>query len=284
MSGSGDSKDQFDIGIFLGGIRPNLWKGLYDSLKESCNRHTFQLVIAGPHSPPQEMLALSNFKFIKDWGGPARGAQLAVNFVESPLASLGADDGLYRPKVLSDAIDRYRALALEKKETEIILGIKYGEGGNLMADAYWKAWSHPPLQLAGIPQSAPMVLNSVARTSKYMLEGYDLINFSTCNWGGHDMYHRWIYGACPNIFKEVFFEFYPVHALECTWMLDGAGIHNDHQPVAEADDYRIPTSDYKLFSKIYSETFNKNNPRRLEDSDWRKGEKIWGKRFKLANT
>ena len=282
MSGNGDSRSKFDIGVFLGGIRPQLWMGLYESLKKSCDRHTFQLVVAGPYSPPVEMLSFSNFKFIKDWGGPARGAQLAVSFVESYIATLGADDALYRPGVLSNAIDHYNSLKetkLSDTVVDIVLGLKYGEGGNMMGDSYWKAWTHPPLQLQGIPKSAPMVLNSIANTFKYQRSGYDLRNFSTCNWGGHDMYHRWLYKP-PTLETQSYFEFHPEHVMECTWKLDAAGVNNDHQPIAEADDYRIPTSDYKTFHMMYQ---GKLEGKKNEISDWRHGERIWSKRFKVTN-
>jgi len=265
-----------DLTIFLGGIRPFLWESLYNSLIESCGKYKFQLVICGPSKPPNSLLARANFKFIKDFGGPSRGAQIAAQFAEGKLITLGADDATYRPKVLERAIDNFYSLEEKNPGKDVVLGIKYGEGGNLMGDHYWTAWYHPPLQLNGIPRSSPMVLNSIMRPELFeKCGGYDCKVFSTCNWGGHDLYQRLV-----NKYNVVF-DFHPEHAMECTWKLEDAGTYNDHGPVAEADDYRYPNSDYRAFSEKYSKKDpNQNCLETDKNLSWTDAERFWSKRFK----
>lgn len=268
--------EKYDITVFLGGIRPFLWENLYKSIKASCGKYRAQVIIAGPYQPPQELLKFVSFKFIKDYGGPARAAQLAAEFAEGKLITLGADDATYRPGVLERAIDNFYKLEQENMGRDVVLGIKYGEGGNLMGDHYWSAWFHPPLQLEGIPKGSPMVLNSIMRPELFKrCGGYNCEIFSTCNWGGHDLYQRLVHNY------YVLFAFHPEHAMECTWKLEDAGTYNDHAPVAEADDYRYPNSDYKVFREKYSKKNPNQNCTELDKNfSWRDGERFWSRRFK----
>lgn len=273
-----DPNNKYDITIFLGGIRPFLWENLYNSIAASLPRHSFQLIIAGYLPPTKEFSdkGYPNFKFIKDFGGPARGAQIAAQLAEGKLCHLGADDATYIPGVLSNAIDQYYQL---EKETSseyagAIIGIKYGEGGNLMPDHYWRAWHHPPLQLAGIPMDSPMVLNSIMDTKKFIASGgYDCVTYGTCNWGGHDMYQKLIY---RNKFN---FKFHPFHAMECTWKLEGPGVHNDHGPIAAADDYTYTKSDYVKFTGKYNNNLITDSP--ISFGNWKESERIWSRRFSI---
>ena len=267
----------YDITVFLGGIRPFLWKSFYESVMISCSRHTPQVIICGPGPAPDDLVRRSNFKFIRDFGGPARAAQLAAVFAEGKLVTLGADDGTYDPDALSNAIDKFYENEKNAGGKDYVLGLKYGEGGNLMPEPYWKAWHHPPLQLAGIPAGSPMVLNTIMRRELFdKCGGYDLKNFSTCNWGGHDLYQRLIneYGVA--------FSFYEKHVLRCTWSVEDAGVNNDHVPVAQADHYLYPESDYKYFRQKYSQ-LNPNEGCKEKNKlfNWQDGERFWSKRFKI---
>ena len=281
MFGDGDSQmSDYDITVFLGGIRPFLWSEFYDSVEKSCSRHTFQVIIAGPQQAPDSLITKPNFKFIKDYGGPARAAQLAAKFAEGTLITLGADDGKYDPDALSNAIDTFYENEKKANGKDYILGLKYGEGGNLMPEPYWTAWHHRPLQLPGIPQDSPMVLNTIMRNKLFeKCGGYDLKNFSTCNWGGHDLYQR--------LFTkyDVVFSFYDKHVLRCTWTAEDAGVNNDHVPVAMADHYEYPESDYKYFRQKYSSIDPNKNCHQLDKKfSWEDGERFWSKRFKIKGS
>jgi hypothetical protein len=269
--------NKYDITVFLGGIRPFLWENLYKSIAASLPRHSFQLIIAGYQPPTKEFSDKNypNFKFIKDFGGPSRGAQLASIFAESELITLGADDATYRPGILSDAIDNFYKWEKESGKKDFVLGVKYGEGGNLMGDHYWTAWHHPPLQLIGIPRNAPMVLNTIMKR-KFFEEcgGYDCKTFSTCNWGGHDLYQKLITQY------DIGFKFHPQHVMECTWSVEAAGVNNDHAPVAEADHYQYPKSDYVAFREKYIQ-FEPNAKSKNIKHSWKDAERVWSKRFSI---
>lgn len=267
----------YDITVFLGGIRPFLWEGFYKSVMDACPRHKAQVIICGPGPVPKELIGKANFKFVRDYGGPARAAQLAAKFAEGTLITLGADDGTYDPSSLSDAIDVFYENEKKAGGKNYVLGLKYGEGGNLMPDPYWKAWHHPPLKLAGIPVSSPMVLNTIMRRELFEeCGGYDLKHFSTCNWGGHDLYQRLITEY------KIEFSFHEKHVLRCTWTLEDAGVNDDHVPVAQADHYLYPESDYKYFREKYSQINpNKDCKERDKLFSWQDGERFWSKRFKI---
>ena len=84
---------KYDISICLPGYRTQFWKRLYDSAKEAVGEYSWEMIIVGPNPPPEELESKSNFKFFKDYGSPARCAQIATVLAEGELMMPASDDG-----------------------------------------------------------------------------------------------------------------------------------------------------------------------------------------------
>lgn len=255
-----------DISIFLGGIRPFLWERLYNSITESVGNNTFELVVCGPSRPPVSFDSVLNFKYIRDFGGPARAAQIAALFSEGKYITLGADDGQYLPGALG------RALEFHRQGSADVTAIKYMEGGNNLADNYFKMhnWAH--FRLPGVPAHSPMMLNSImTRDLFYEIGGYDCATYRTCNWGGQDLTLRLQnYGKTIQTFSE--------HILACDHdnQQKPNGLYDDHHPIYLADDMNVPDSDYHKFRNMYSSV---NTRAKINFDNWKLSETVWDLRF-----
>jgi hypothetical protein len=255
-----------ELSIFLGGIRPFLWERLYNSITDSIGDNTFELVVCGPTKPPSSFDSVLNFKYIRDFGGPARGAQLAALFSEGKYITLGADDGQYLPGALAKALDFHR----EGKAD--VTAVKYMEGGNNLPDNYFRmvSWNH--FRMPGVPDDAPMMLNSImSRELFYEVGGYDCATFQTCNWGGQDLTLRLLkQGKSIRMFKE--------HILSCDHdnQQKPNGFYDDHHPIYLADDMGVSGSDYHKFRALYSTV---NERARVDFDNWKQSESVWNLRF-----
>lgn len=261
------------LSIFLGGIRPQNWMKLYESLTYACKTTRFELVICGPYLPPKELEDIYNFKYIKDYGSCSRAAQIAALNCEGRLITLGADDGVYEPDSLDKAVEMF--FSIDHSTTKpVVLGLRYEEGGNKMyeQDWYWHMKSHEAMRfLPGIPNDTPMSLNSIMRLEFFKkIGGYDTVNFETCNWGGHDLMIRmWKHGIEFKQFKQ--------KNLSVTW---SPGETEEHKPIYLSDHCPEPTSNYHTFVKMYSK---QNNPRIAIDAEnWIDSETVWSKRFNVT--
>jgi hypothetical protein len=257
-----------ELSIFLPGIRPFLWNRLYSSIMSAAPGLSFELVICGPFHPPKELQNVVNFRYIRDFGNVARAAQLAAIMCYGELITLGADDAVYTPGSLTRAVEAYRTIQADKKA----LSLRYNEGGNVMPEHYFwmKSWSH--FRLPGVPDSAPMMLNSIMSRELYTsIGGYDCSVFNTCNWGGQDLTCRLVKaGTVIEPFRE------PVMSCDHTNKPMDGGVYGDHRPIDRVDDMGSPKSDYHRFVRLYSVESNRIN---TELSSWKAAEPVWSERF-----
>lgn len=257
-----------DLSFFAGGIRPQNWVQLYNSIGNAMGKYSFELVLCGPYLPPAELFGAPNFKFISDFGSCARAAQIAALNCEASVITLTADDGVYEPGSMAKALEQYRSIS---NSYFPVLGLRYEEGGNRMyeKDWYWRMKNHDKMvDLPGIPDDTPMSLNSIIGKDIFLqIGGYDCKLFETCNWGGHDLMIRlWKYGINFQQFKE--------KNLSVHWE---PGEKPEHRPIYLADHPPEPTSNYHTFRTIYSQS----SPSRIVRSDsWTEAETVWSKRFK----
>lgn len=256
-----------DISFFLGGIRPQNWTRLYQSIEQSIHPYKFELVICGPYAPEKINSFSYNFKFIRDFGSAARAAQIAALNSESSLITLSADDGIYEPGSMAKALEQFRNMEGNKK----VLALRYEEGGNEMykKDWYWYMKAHDKMQnLAGIPNDTPMSLNSIMTKELFIdIGGYDCNLFETCNWGGHDLMIRLHkYGITFEQFKQ--------KNLSVTWSPVET---EEHRPIYLSDHPPESTSNYHVFKHIWS---NNNERVKTDINSWTKAQSTWSKRFK----
>ena len=255
------------ISIYLGAIRPYNWLRLYNSIKESVGKYSFELVLCGPISLPENLQSITNIKYIKDYGSPVRGAQIASSFCEGELCALASDDGIYLPGALERAIDFYESHQTHK----LVIVTKYSEGGSNWSNDVCFAWYHQPLQLQGVAKHSLVLLSNIMSTLYWrQIGGFDCSLFETTNWGGHDLCQRLINdGATVLLYdKET--------VLACDWT--DINIENDdHMPIVHADDIGYSYSTYQAFRRLYLYP----NPERktIPFDNWREAETIWSTRF-----
>src|SRR6516165_7750940 len=58
---------RMDVSICLAGFRTPRWTAFLDSIKESCKKYTYEVIIAGPFEPPTNL----PIKFIKTYACPS---------------------------------------------------------------------------------------------------------------------------------------------------------------------------------------------------------------------
>lgn len=250
-----------DISFFLPSIRPFNLNSLYQSIENSVGKYSFEMVVCGPYNLPVELEDKKNVKFIKDYGCPTRCAQIAALFCEAPIISLIADDATCYKGVYKEAIDHYNLMKLK------MLGLKYGEGDNLMGEEkpYWKMWDHPPLRLWGVPQESPVVLASLMDRELFEnIGGYEPDLFPETSWANHSLLLRWQnYLGTPKMF--------PKHAFMCTWSEKPEGLYGDHLPIVTAHNIG-----YNNFTKTY---YHKTDRTIVDINSWKYCASIWKDRF-----
>lgn len=228
----------YDLSICLPGHRTHLWERLYNSIAQSVGDYTWELVVVGPNDPPPFFSEKRNFKFLKDYGSPARCFQISTLLAEGRLITWGSDDGYYTYGSLENCIDKFDTLG--EKDIVIVKHVEgVGHSGRPMDRDFWRAHHHPPLRLSGIPEDFFIILNGMLHTSYYRdLGGMD------CRYENYNMnLHDFAFRAQRSGSKIFFSDVDPV--LNCDWNPN----QGDHTPVATAHNEH----DLPLFTKEMSQ-------------------------------
>jgi hypothetical protein len=252
----------YDLSICLPAHRTYLWQTLYESVQKAVgNVYSWELVMVGPNEPPPFFSNKSNFKFYKDYGSPARCFQISITLAEGDLITWASDDGYYLDDSLSSCIKQCEGL--EQKD---ILIVRHVEGinhaGKEPPKDFWRAWHHPTLRLAGVPEDFFIVLNGMMRLNYLRdLGGVDCI-YENYNMNLHDLAFR-----AQRAGSKIYFS--DVTALNCDWNPNTG----DHIPVAEAHNKH----DYPLFAKLMSQ--DQSGRMNIDLFNWTKSPKVWIRRF-----
>ena len=213
----------YDLSVCLPGHRTHLWERLYNSIQSSIGPYSWELIMVGPNEPPPFFSDKDNFKFLKDYGSPARCFQISTLLAEGRLITWGSDDGYYTPGGLENCVQKFDRLG----EKDIVI-VKHAEGvnhtGKCQHPDFWRAWHHPPLRLSGIPEDFYIILNGMLHTSYYRQLGGMDCKYENYNMNLHDFAFR--AQRCGT--KMHFSDIDPV--LNCDWNPN----QGDHTPVAEA--------------------------------------------------
>ena len=146
-----------DISLAMPAIRTHNWLRLIESIWNSCKKHTWEIIFAGPFYPPKELASMKNVGFVKTYACPSTATQLAVAHSRGELLMCGlADDSIF----LEDRIDE--EISHLGHDTQTIINMRYTEGKNHQGkpppDSYWQPSSYPQFQtLAGIPQQGYLI-------------------------------------------------------------------------------------------------------------------------------
>ncbi len=253
---------KYDVSICMPAHRTHLWDEFYESAAKAVGPYSWEMILVGPNDPSESLSKKPNFKFFKDYGHPARCAQIATTLAEGELMMWGSDDGIWQPNSIRECISLHK----EHDEKDVII-IRYSEGvnftGKLPPDDYWKPWTHPDQRLPGIPKEfwcAPVGMYNLNFFRE--LGGWDC-RFEHLNMCCHDLAFR-AQRAGGKVRMS------PNLVLSCNWN-PGVG---DHIPVQEA----YHANDAPLFAQLYGQ--NQDDRIKIDYFNWTKAPAVWSRRFK----
>ena len=246
------------LSIVLPAIRTKNWKALYESAVTSLGKYSedFEMIMVGPY-PPEDQFP-DNFKWIQDWGAPARCAQKGVEQAQGKYLMWASDDGVFLGNALETALDLRDTL--DRKD---VIVIRYAEGGNSPSPEYWSAHHHADLRLPGIPTHY-----KIAPVGMYDTDYFQEI-------GGWDCRYEHLNMCCHDLAFRVQNDGGKIHlspdeVLSCTWDVHCA----EWQPVGAA--YR--ENDAPLFAEIYNKPHNPNKVV-IFWGNWQDSPERWVRRF-----
>lgn len=249
-----------EISIVLPGYRHANWKPLYDSAVEACNGVPFEMIIVGPKGNIPELEGIENFRFIEDYGTPARCAQIGVFHASGRVMVWASDDGTFQPDSLRQC---YLALMLARKKDAII--IRYREGGNFPDDSYWTAHTHADLRLPGVPSTYRIAPVGMYYTDYFKeLGGWDC-RFEHLNMCNHDLAFR-LQNDGGSLIPS------PEEVLTCSWV-PWSGGDGSWVPIKRA----FFENDLPLFKEMYS--VDQSSRIRIDYDNWKNSPAKWEKRF-----
>lgn len=256
------SEKNLDLSIVLPGIRRQNWRALYESAKESVGKsYSFEMIIVGPGKAPEDLIE-DNFKFIEDYGAPARCAQIGVIDAKGTIMTWASDDGVFLPGALERCLD-FMIGSANRKEGIII---RYREGGNFPDDSYWKAWTHADLRLPGVNKAYKIAPVGMYFTDYFKEVGGWDCRYEHLNMCCHDLAFR-IQNDGGELYQS------PTEVLSCTWTP-----HSIEQiPVMRA----YHENDLPLWNEMY---FKDQSLRvKIDYNNWRGSPAIWTKRFEVIS-
>ena len=222
------------LSVLVPTIRPQNLPRLYESIEKSYSGE-WELILCGPYYPPKEIQEKKNVIFIQSWRSPAAAQQTALLFATGKLLTWGADDGIFLPKMLDEAITYYSS----KKDINTILSCMYKEGGgeNMQSTNYYKITSAPAMRALYIkPESIVINVGILSTTLVKVLGGWDS-QLESASIAHQDFAVRAANFGC-NI------ELFPFQIFECSHLKEELG---DHGPV-----HRSHIKNEKVFREIYS--------------------------------
>jgi hypothetical protein len=252
----------YDLSICLPGIRNHLWETLYDSATHSIGRYSFEMVIVGPYDPPPSLAARSNFKFIRDFGSPARCAQIGTTVCQGKLMTWASDDGMFVQKALEKAIDLWHQSG--DRRNEIIMRYTEGTGysGRTMPDWYWIPHRHPDLNYPGVKMGW-----LTAGVGMFDLEYFRELGGWDCRYEHLNMCCHDLSFRCQKDGGTLLPS--PTDVMGCDWNPN----QGDHVPVYEA----FIHNDQALFREMYSQPDDRI---RIPYDNWKDSPAVWARRFK----
>jgi hypothetical protein len=137
------------ISIFLPSIRTFYLYEFYKTIEKSCQKNSFEVVVASPFDLPPELQNKENVKLIKTYSHPTKAAHLAALACEGELIYHTTDDVLFLENSIDEAIDLYE----RKCSPKDIVSMRYIESVNhedksRYPDSYWtvaNGWAVPTL-------------------------------------------------------------------------------------------------------------------------------------------
>jgi hypothetical protein len=253
----------YKLSILMPGHRVHIWEQIYNSIPASVGKHSWELIFVGPNEPPPFFANKKNFKFLKDYGSPARCGQMATTLAEGELMMWGSDDGYFHPEAIAKCVEKHDSIGYKDA-----VALRYSEGlptgGTESSKNYFFANYHKGV-LDVVPLEYKILCIGMLKT-KYFRElgGWDC-RFEQLNLNTHDFSFR-IQRDGGNIYVSE-------TCVSAHTYNPGTG---DHIPVQNAFN-----DDHTLFKSIYH---NKNSAYldreiNIDYFNWINSPKIWKRRF-----
>jgi hypothetical protein len=254
----------YKLSICLPAIRTHLWENFYQSIVSSVGKHSWQLIMVGPNDPPPFFNDKTNFKYIKDYGSPARCGQIATSVAEGELMMWASDDGIFTQNSIAACIEKHDSLGY--KDT---IALRYTEGrnyqGSMMHPDYWMAHHHPTLRV--VPEHYKILMVGMFKLEYFReLGGWDC-RFEHLNMNTHDLSFR-LQNDGGKIYES------DMYVCNHDWNPN----QGDHVPVQQA----YEQNDLALFQEIYKNYPNLSyleRPIKIDYFNWNKSPMIWKRRF-----
>jgi len=255
----------YDVSVIMPAIRTPNWDKMYESIKKSCKKYSFELVMCGPFELTEKLKKENNVTMIIDNGCPSRCAQRAALAAKGKLIAHLVDDAIFIEDSLDQCVDLYNAVC----SREDVINLRYTEGKDYSAEPmhpnYWFAWFHGGLRLPGVPRDYKFACHHLIGTDYFKeLGGYDC-EYEYQNFNLHDLIFRVQYDG--GIVWDS-----PNEVTNCNHYPDGIV---DHRAIEDAHfNHDVP-----LFHKMYSDKNVLSKRVKIPLDNWKKTDEIWNRRF-----
>ncbi len=250
------------ISFFLPCIRVHLIKELYESLLKSFSL-PFEIVLAGPFEPPDEVKLLPNISWIKTFASPTKSAQLAALACKGDLIAHITDDVLFFPESMDKAYELY----LNSGPYDII-SLRYIESAHHESKEsfplhYWTMANFTPVPT--IPRHYNINAHFLMRKDLFV------------EFGGFDCCFEYLTHACADLLIRIqkdgaTVRHSPTDVTTADWSGGTKGL--EHKPIQIAqENFDLPT-----FWNIWM-----NNPQarsKIDLANFQSYPDVWERRFK----
>lgn len=248
----------YDLSIIVPSIRTPNWAQFINSVKQSCIKHTWEIIFIGPFK--DESLLINNIKHIENYSTVPVCLQIASIQAQGKLLHHNVDDSIFYENSLDTCIDFYNKNCSYK---DLING-RYREGKNhsgyeFNPNIYWRAGTYPTIYCKKYVNPNWLLSLQPLLNREYFIELGGLnTNFEYSNHSHIDFSFRLLNNG-GNIFHS------PVEIVSS----DHSQI--DHQPIEDAQN-----NDQKLFDNIWN---NEQNRIYIDINNYKDNENIWIRRF-----
>ena len=254
--------------IVLPSVRPDSWGHMFQQIVAAVGLYDFELIAIGPFLPPLLFNAHYQFKYISDYGSPARCFQIASILAKGKYITWIPDDALIEDKAYAACIT-----LMESKDRKDGMTILYSEGAGFTGTQdrepeYWTTAYHDGFKLKKITsnfRTAPIFMYNTDFLRE--IGGLDC-RYEHINMNAHDLAFRVqrnggvIHYSPGRVLK---LNWQPWHPVQKT-------------PIQEA----FLENDSPLFNKMFDTGEVPENPVHIDYDNWKNADYFWKRRFKPA--
>lgn len=250
-----------NLSIIVPGIRHQNWLSLFQSAEGAIGNYSFEMIFIGPRGNYDDSLNQKpNFKFIEDYGTPARCAQIGLLHSSGNFMTWASDDGTYLAGALRDCISLFNTLRVVDG-----IVIRYREGGNFSDNSVYIAHTHVDMRIFGIPSHYRIAPLGMYNTHLIKAIGGWDCRYEHLNMCNHDLAFR-----LQNLGGKL--EFSPGEVLDCSWV-PWSGGDGSWVPIKRA----YFENDLPLFQQMYS--IDQSTRIKIDINNWQNSPAKWEKRF-----